>query len=72
MQLCQMFVSVLGSWVLPCIAYCGFSKTFRGAEVLCVVSIFIASLPVSLRALGARIILDRGSDTAEDKTGHFR
>ena len=29
--------------------------------------IFIASLPVSLRALGARIILDRGSDTAEDK-----
>lgn len=34
--------------------------------------IFIASLPVSLRALGARIILDRGSDTAEDKTEHFR
>lgn len=34
--------------------------------------IFIASLPVSLRALGARIILDRGSDTAEVKTGHFR
>lgn len=28
--------------------------------------IFIASLPVSFGALGARIILDRGSDTAED------
>ena len=47
--LVTLFVSVLGSWVLPCIAYCGFSKTFRGAEVLCVVSIFIASLPILIR-----------------------